>query len=541
MSPSGSAGSSAPRASSEGVHVVPVSDGDAGRRLFRQLKQFEDDFPVPVPTPVARVLVGRLDVAARRFRFTVPVLTETDVIPGKGTIRTSVGLVSVQAVTVEIVFAVSANPTGFSVTIDGERTFAALPGTNSVVVPLGRADQAHFELRMGDVTANGDVTVERFAAGAGAVVIEALPIALVYCPVQARGRRNSVVFADERTVGTKILASQVTDNSHVSFDGLSQLAEGATKFAELLSSDLFKSTGGGVERDDRGGGEPGGAGGSILAIAAILPTIAIALKAFAGLVSASGSEVEQSGTELQVTNDKGLEAVSVRAELLPTPRGFGPGDNGEMFIVLTDVQAAWLAIDGDIKLSILSTPAWAALPTTALLADLDALAGTRADMRGPRTKLRAGAIQSLLALNPFVGQPNVPLTGQRFPRPRFRLADDPFERSLVPPSTHAEFKFETVSTQEDTTTRVQTSIFIDQARAGLLSHLGIGPAEDVDTSMKVSLSSMDRRTVGQRLTTTEIVDIDPDDTRFTTVALFDNLFGTTLFLPQRPTEPGSTV
>jgi hypothetical protein len=500
------------------VRVVPIESA-SGERLYQQLKQLEGQ--IPIPEPRGTVLVGTLDAASGAFDWgdRVSIRRERERVgpgdtgreAGRGTVVEVQHVVSLNVVNVDLAFAVQNRQTDAEVTVNGSTT--SIPaGERQVVVPVGRADLVDFTIRSGNVSHNDRLVIERFAVGAGAITIDALPIALVYCPLQGTARNNVVTYQQLESVGTRQELSSLQEDSEVDFDfvGGKELGERLEKLGPIATG--------------------------------INPVFGASLGKVAELISALGSEVDRFETSTQIAAGNGVENSTVRGELLTTPLGAGPGVGGEQFVVLRHVKAAWLAHNGVLFLAIISTPIWSAPTTATLQADLEELDARRApsDEQGSRTLLTAPTIRALLALNPFLVARNVPVRPVSLREPRFRLADDPHTYELPPGAARQlQLKFEATVEESDSNSRTNTIATIKDMRKGFLSFLGGGPSEDKTITVRSSLTNLTRRTTGLVVSMTVTVSVQQDEP-FRITAYYDDVFGTFAFLPaDQPSLPES--
>jgi hypothetical protein len=475
--------------------------------LYRQLKELEDQ--IPVPKPKATVRVGTLDAAAGVFRWHIPYKRETFTMPGKGSYVTFIGEVSVEAVNVDLVFEVVNSQGNFEVESEGY-TVTAAPGQSTIKIPVGTADNVPFTVRSGGVSWPGsvgyqaEVAISRYASGAGVFTLEVLPLAIVYCPVQGAARQNRVTYERVEWVGTKMEVSHVTEDSEVDIhaDELSRVGESAGKLGDAVMK--FYAPAG------------------------------IALKAFSTIISGVGSDTVREGSALETTTDHAVENKALDDELIRSPEGAGPGEGMEIYVLLQNVQAAWVSNNGEVSIAIFHTPELNEYPTAALAADLEELTagGATSTERGPRTGLTVQALRDLLALNPFWTPANLPARPGRLPAARFRVLPEKGVRKFVGP-TDEETKLPTIVEDEDTRVVSVTATRVEDIRSGWLSFLGIGPSEDKTASFKTQLRNLERRTTGLEIQNELAVKLQAGE-RLAIRAYYDRVFGTMPLVPDTP-------
>lgn len=484
---------------------ISPSDQAALDDIYRQLKELEGR--IPIPESSARVLVGVFNARTGVFSWRIPVKRLTTTVPGKGTIVVITGQASINAVNVSLVFGVQDREGDFTVTVDGT-TISAPAGQTAVTVDIGRAPEINFIVSSGNVSFSGELTIERFAAGAGAFTIDAMPIGLVYCPLQGVSRQNLISYQRTEWAGTKIGIIRTQGDSEVliEMDNIQEFAQGAQKV----------------------GGSVGG-------------TIGLAISAIGTLLSGLGSVETRFANELQTTTDHEVENKQISGELLTTPPGAGPGQGAEIFLVLQHVKAAWLADNGNLSIAILGTPELGTYPTSVLQSDLAALVarGAAPDTPGDSTHIMLQTLRALLQLNPFVSPPNIPLPPPPALRPpRFRPVDGAATRRFVGPTNETVFFTASVQT-EDQRAVTQTQSQITDLRKGFLHFLGSGPSEDKTISWKTSLTNLTRRTTGVEITTQYLVRLQQGE-KVGVTGYYDSIFGTIAFEPaDRPPPPGS--
>jgi len=194
------------------VTRISPSDQAALDDLYRQLKELEGR--IPIPESSARVLVGVLNARTGVFSWRIREKRLTKTVPGQGTIVVITGQASVNAVNVSLVFGVQDRQGDFTVTADGT-TISAPAGQTEVTVDIRRAPEISFTVNSGNVNFSSSLTIVRFAAGAGAFTIDALPIALVYCPLQGVSRQNLISYQRTEWTGTKIGIIRTQEDSEV--------------------------------------------------------------------------------------------------------------------------------------------------------------------------------------------------------------------------------------------------------------------------------------------------------------------------------------
>ena len=291
--------------------------------LYRQLKELEGQIPIPQPT--GRALVGTLDAKTGQFVWSLPHRREVIVnVPGRSSEVTIVGTLQINAVNVELTFNVrNRQVTDFDVSVDGA-TVRSPEGIYPITISVGRASNVGFTVRSGNVSFSAALEIKRFAFGAGAFTLDALPIALVYCPLQGQERQNRVMYQRLESVGTTLGFSYSREDSDTAIeaDGIAQLAGYAGRLGEAL-------------------------GGTIAGTV---------LKGFGLLLSGFGSDMTQEGILVQANFQHQVETKTLEGITLSTPAGAAPGEGDETYILLQNVQAAWVASDGDLRIAIIQTP-----------------------------------------------------------------------------------------------------------------------------------------------------------------------------------------
>jgi hypothetical protein len=337
-------------------------------QIYQQIKNLEGNFPLP--TPKESVNVGSFDATTGTFTGKVSRIVNSppdDTGGNKPGERLVAPVAHVNAVAVELIFAVANRVGVFKVTANGVSALAS-PGQNSVTVSVGSATQVNWTVWSGSKSYSDTLVINRpQIIGAGAFIVPALPLAIVYEPPPDSRNKNKATYTKTSAIGTKVTATfshegSTTVNAVPSqFAGVSNLKDKMSTLASLVKNAP------GVPYAQQ--------------IAGALSTIA------SGLGSVSASETSGKIN----TSDHSLELTSQLQTTISTDENNGGPGVGDVVYYLKNPKLVWLAENGRVTLALLDR----GMVSTVLVSNLKANLNTGWQGLDPAT------VRDLLSLDPF--------------------------------------------------------------------------------------------------------------------------------------------
>jgi hypothetical protein len=507
-------------------------------QAYKRIKQLEADGTLPLPKPQATVTLGTLNASTRKFTFSVPTTTQTEIIPperggpNKPTkISTEVGLVLTKAVDLVLRINITNPVAGITARVEGGLPIGLAPGKNHILLDIGtrnsemlpklppsqEAQQPKPPLSTIGVFLSGpgiDIHLELFVLrpailGAGAFTIPALPVALIYAPPQGKLKKNFSQYTETHTLSRAITTS-VSSSSSTKVSQAFTAAELIGKIASAVNNTLTLYSASRIQTTSQ---------------AKAADETLKEIKAFTGLVSDLLSAVDTTTTTtITVSNSDITHQLTVQdtdSTSFGTPAGLGPGV-GDRMIFLRNVRVLWTAFQGVVDISVLGAEGSRSVTVQGLIQDRDSLA---AGGNAKNTNLDAASIEMLLSLDPFVANPK-PVLGA----PRFVPADPPNRAGFGTSPQGDQISVSHQVTVEDkrTTTAIKTKI--TEFRPGWLSALFGSDQTRQDTVTFGYTSSISDKVDDKISDTATFFSAGPEDP-YNVDMFFDRLFGTLAFAP----------
>src|ERR1051325_3800301 len=114
------------------------------QQAYQRIKQLEADGTLPLPKPQGTVTLGTLNASTRKFTFSVPTTTQTEIIPpdaggpNKPTkISTTVGLVLTKAVDLVLRINITNPIAGITARVEGGSPIGLVPGKSHILLDIG--------------------------------------------------------------------------------------------------------------------------------------------------------------------------------------------------------------------------------------------------------------------------------------------------------------------------------------------------------------------------------------------------------------------
>ncbi len=472
-------------------------------QVFDTIKAHEGGFVVPAPYAAARV--GTFDAATGRFTWdpaTHDTIRPIVYYPNPNGQRGISGprtydAVSVNAVRVGLVFDVI-NTKAASMTLDvlTPPTSAGIPlfqirkrDVTVLTADVGTAWRVRFTVTGGKTSYRSDTIVIKRppVIGAGAFVVPALPVTVIYEPPQFGRDTNRAVYTTTRSIGTTITMSFSRESSNTTagtphfagvVDLIGQMRTAATGLSAL---------------------------GSIPSPAA--PYLQAAAAALSAVAGALGSAQAQVNTGSTVARDSTLQVMASRKDRYGTNAALGPG-RGDLVVFKRAVKLVWLANGGPPVLAVLD----ASHEEVISVGFLRSYATTGWNGLSPVT------VRALLALDPFVAAgPHALLPLSRFDCNQFgNLGLNATARGLAVSHT-------VVQSDRQATTSFTTRT--EQDSPGLLSFLSLGVTEAANYRTNVTQSISSSTAVSSSVTAS--VDLYIPATEYHSVDVcYDRIFGT---------------
>jgi hypothetical protein len=431
--------------------------------VYNAIKALEAEFPIPQAT--ATCVIGTFDAQLGHFTYAVPTETLNEPLPrtgpGAGPFMKpsphlpprTIAVVSVlNAENVTLQFNVT-NRQGrdFILSVPGHPDVHAPQGEDFVRLNVGQASGiTGFTLTCGKrFTSSGPIEINYRLVGVGVFTIPALPLSIVYAPPADQSKKNTASWSFSKSSGVSFTldSSKTTSTqSHdVQFGALGDLVSAIDTVAKELGDSHKDITG------------PLGKASAALSI---IPKL-----------------VGQTTITNQVSTTSDKKRVlsltfTEQQKVTTTPDAGGPG-SGDLIYYLVNVRLCWVADNGTLHLALLGC-------------DSNEVASISVGFlrnHGAQTGLSPAAIQSLLALDPFVaGGPQASLT-----LPRFKPATPPVLE--VNATNDWQISESYTFSQADTSTTQTNNVHVTDMQAGWLSILGIGPSKTETDTIACSFSS----------------------------------------------------
>lgn len=482
--------------SSPGTGLSSLTD------VYNAIKALEANFPIPQTSKT--YVVGTFDAQLGHFTYAIPTETIGNLLGEPGTRRgpimkpvpprsvpkTIASLTTLNVENVTLQFNII-NRQGRDVVLSvlGHPDVHAASGQDFVTLNVAQADAIdRFTLTCGGkrFLSPGPIEIQHKLVGVGVFTIPALPLSIIYAPPADQNNKNTASWSFSNTSGVSFTldASKTTStqSQDVQFGALGDLVSAIDTVAKELGDSHQDITG------------PLGKASAALSI---IPKL-----------------VGQTNVTSQVstTSDKKsvLSLTFTEQQDVPVRSDAGGPGNADLIYYLVNVRLCWLVDNGILRLALLGSDSkGVAAMSVGLLKN-----------QGARSGLNPAAIQSLLALDPFVaGGPQASL-----PRPRFELV------STVEVNSVNDWRLSDTYTfsQQDTTTTQNSNITVTDMQAGWLSILGIGPSKTETDTIACSFSSAKQTSVTRTISDT--VDLFAGPTEVYSMEIYvDVIFGTFAF------------
>jgi hypothetical protein len=494
------------------------------QQAYDAIKNLEATGKFPLPLTTATVLVGTFHADTGKFSFSVPTMVVTKVVdpgdpkakPPRPPIKetTITGKAQINAVQLFLKFMV-VNPQGQFTVNAGGVSGTADPGQNQVTVgmgihttvpnPDGTIPTMTVFLSSGDASTSIQLQVIRPPiVGAGAFTLPAVPVRLIYAPPPGPQQKDYAEYSDMSSFSSKISTTVSSANStktapaYTTSDFLDKTAALVSSIQSLITA--FKDSG---------------------IVKEVGSAITLGLNLLSGIVSSNTTSTTDSIT---TTTEHDIQVTDSSTTTEGTPTGLGPG-LGDRFVYLRNVKVAWLLANGELSITVLGSDGIRGFAAQELLSDAATLTSSSTSDAGPITNLDAATIQTLLALDPFVGNPSPGLAQPRFvqndPASAGGSGTDPNGDSFV--VTHD-------ITTTDITTQTNVSTTVTDYKPGWLAAL-FGTNETTENQLTMTYTSAAQTSTEQKQTATVYFFAAPDDPPYLVGLYFDVLFGTFAFTP----------
>ncbi|HEY8997135.1 MAG TPA: hypothetical protein VIM60_04525, partial [Edaphobacter sp.] len=429
------------------------------QQAYDAIKNLEKQTTFPLPLTTTTVDVGTFDAATGAFSYSVATETQTYTIPsrigpngkptGPMTISILVAVVPVYAVNLILRFTVKNPKHNFKVqmgpyvqSINTDQLVAVSDTVEASAAPstkAGKAQKATIKVR----PFPGPIVIGPFAPRsialnvgvwsppppdgahppgvqvtmwsgtastqiqlviarppifeAGAFTMPALPLSIIYAPPLGAQNKNFAEYSHSVSVSRKITTG--TSSSH----GTKQAtAYGNGEFVGKVSSTI------GTLKTFYSNAFQGAALAYFNIYGAFLD---VCLNLIGGVVPDITSNTTTTGT----TSSEHDEIVTnTDLTSFGSAAGLGPG-LGDRFVYLRNVKVAYIIANNQLAYTVLGSDGIRAFAAQQLIDDLAALQNANGALAvGPTTNLDTSTLQSLLSLDPFIGNPSPTLEGARF-------------------------------------------------------------------------------------------------------------------------------
>jgi hypothetical protein len=550
------------------------------QQAYDVIKNLESQSKFPIPIPTATINIGTFDAATNTFAFAVPTAMDNYTIPsrmgpngkptGPMTINIQVGVVQVNAADLILTFTVK-NPNHnfrvqmaqFSQTIStdpvatmtakAKKSKATVKTTASHKTPGKTVDKTN-PVRKAPIKGIGGIITNPLAPrtislnlgawtppppdgvhppgvqvtlwsgtsttqiqleisrppiyGAGAFTIPALPMGIVYAPPPGAQNKDYAEYANSISVSTKISTSVSSSSG----------SKTANAFARSDYSGKLISTADGIKSVLSGFMTAGKWSGADT-FSAYAAAAELGLNLIAGLLSDTTSNTTTTNTT--TTENDVIVTETDLTDFESTP-GLGPG-LGDRFVYLRNVKVTYLITNGTLSLNVIGDDGIRGFAAQQLISDLQAIQSSSTPIAGPVTGLDAATIQSLLTLDPFIGNPAAIPNG-----PRFEQNDPPSAGGSGTGPDGDKFTITHDITTVDITTSTNVTTTVTDYKPGWLIAL-FGGAQATENTVSTTYTYGSQQSVDKQQAATVHFFAGPNDPPYLVGLYFDHLFGTFAF------------
>jgi hypothetical protein len=552
------------------------------QQAYDAIKNLEAQSKFPIPIPTATINVGTFDAATSTFAFAVPTAMDSYTIPsrmgpngkptGPMTINIQVGVVQVNAVDLILTFTVKNPKHNFSVQMaqfsqtistDPVATMAAkakkgkaavkkaashkvvgktagktktvkkapIKGVGGIIInnPLSPRtislnlgawtqpppDGVHppgVQVTLWSGTSTTQIQLEISLPpiyGAGAFTIPALPMGIVYAPPPGAQNKDYAEYANSISVSTKISTSVSSSTGNKTAD-----AYASSDFAGKITATLD-----GIKGVISGFGQTGSTWTGLNDFNAYAAAADLGLNLLAGFISDTTSNTTTTNT---TTTENDVIVTETDLTNFESTAGLGPG-LGDRFVYLRNVKVAYLITNGTLSLNVIGDDGIRGFAAQQLISDLQAIQSSSTLIAGPVTGLDAATIQSLLTLDPFIGNPAAIPSG-----PRFVQNDPPSAGGNGTGPDGDKFTVTHDITMVDITTSTNVTTTVTDYKPGWLIAL-FGGAQATENTVSTTYTYGSQQSVDKQQAATVHFFAGPNDAPYLVGLYFDLLFGTFAF------------
>jgi len=511
------------------AHADPKSPGEM---FYDTVKQFENKMKWPNPkyAQLAAKIDGKTGVVTSTMPKGPPIKqqiidkncesTGTGVHCGKptptGEYKTvGYGLPVMNGVDVELQFEITDRASGesFSIECGGKPAVAAKPGSNVVSCLVGRTrTKLAWVLHAGKHKKSGTTEFQRPGfIGAGGFVAPAVPVLVIYEPPMDSANLSHADYHEVKTMGSTVTMSfgssdsteKPVDGSFVSTDQMVTIAGNAAKATSSLYSSGIEGVKSGITGDpadpkaDYGG--------------AISDGITAIAKGFGSATSSLevGKKTESSSA---------LSLATTQTSGFLTKAHLGPG-RGDLIVFLHNARLLWVA-DPSVHLALIGYDGLETITVDFLRSERKKLLGTTGTSKD--LGIDQATIEALMKLDPFVD----PLTFEvnasgSFSSPRF-IDGQHFNVN----NNGFDSTFRRLSTTQQLTSSVDSSLHVESYSKGFLSFMDIGIAEDKTLRTQMTNGTSNLATTTKTTQMRARLQTPSKDEHYCIAPYFDTVFGT---------------
>lgn len=535
------------------------------QQAYDAIKNLEQQTTFPLPLSTATVDVGVFDAATSLFSYTVATETQTYTIPsrigpngkptGPLTVSVLVAVVPVYAVNLVLRFTVKnpqhnfkvqmgpyvqsintdplvavsdaklAAPANASMKAKGPIRIKPFPGPivigpfapRTIALNVGvwsspKSDGAHppgvqVTMWSGTATTQIQLVIARPPIfEVGAFTMPALPLSIIYAPPPGAQGKDFAEYTRSISVSRKISTSTTSSNGQKTAD-----AYAPSEFVGKVNTtvDALKTFYSGAFQ------------GAALAYFNIYGAF---LDVALNLLASAMDDITSNTTTTGTTSTEHDEIITqTDLTTFGSAAGLGPG-LGDRFVYLRNVKVAYMIANNALSISVLGSDGIREFAAQQMIADLVAIQQSGGAMRtGPTTNLDADTLQSLLILDPFIGNPSATLTG-----PRFVQNDPPSAGGSGTGPNGDTFSVTHDFTTVDIQTASTVTTTVTDFKPGWLNAL-FGGTQASESTVSNTYSYTAQTTVDNQQIATVHFFAGPNDPPYLVGLYFDRLFGTFAF------------